>query len=71
MSRFTGVVEKVDLGAGGYALVTDGGERLLLNGDVPDELVGRKVVVRGSKAAAMGFLMTGDATLTVKRIEAA
>lgn len=71
MSRFTGVVEKVDLGGGGYALVTDGGERFVLDGDVPADLVGRKVVVRGRKAAAMGFLMTGDPTLTVKRIEPA
>ena len=71
MSRFTGVVEKVDLGAGGYALVTESGDRYLLDGDVPDDLVGRKVVVRGSKGAAMGFLMTGDPTLTVKRIQPA
>ena len=70
MSRFTGVVERVDLGAGGYALVTEGGERYLLDGDVPDDLVGRKVVVEGRKAAAMGFLMTGDPTLAVQRIEA-
>ncbi len=70
MSTFTGTLERVDLGAGGWALVTDDG-RYTLAGDVPDGLEGRRVQVRGRRSGAQGFLMTGDPVLQVQAIEAA
>lgn len=71
MARYTGVLRRVDLGSGGWALDTGSGSRVLLTGDVPAALAGRSVVVEGAPAGAFGFLMTGDPTVEVRSIRAA
>ncbi|TVQ90926.1 MAG: hypothetical protein EA397_10535 [Deltaproteobacteria bacterium] len=68
MRRVEGVIEELDLGAGGLALRTPGGARYLLHGEISAELVGREVIVEGEVVEAAGFLMTGDPTLRVTRV---
>lgn len=68
MKRYTGTLQQVDLGAGGWALDLEDGGRVLLDGDVPSGLEGRRVVVRGHEAARQGFLMTGDAVVVIEEI---
>jgi hypothetical protein len=65
-----GKLVKADLGGGGWVLEADDGKRYQLAGDVPKELAGRRVEVRGKPAESFGFLMTGDPTLEVERITA-
>jgi hypothetical protein len=65
-----GKLVKADLGGGGWVLEADDGKRYQLAGDVPKELAGRRVEVRGKAAESFGFLMTGDPTLEVERITA-
>lgn len=67
----TGVVERIDLGAGGYALVLSDNTRLTLDGEIPEHLVGQRVVVKGSITEVSGFLMTGDRVLMVEAIRPA
>ncbi|MFT7520392.1 MAG: hypothetical protein ACI9MC_002537 [Kiritimatiellia bacterium] len=71
MSKWTGTLVNVDLGAGGFALQADDGKTYTLAGSVDSKLVGSRVTVKGSKVSAMGFLMTGDGTIDVKRVKAA
>lgn len=66
-----GRLERVDLGAGGWALVADDGHRYVLDGAVPAELAGAQVDVEGAVAGGFGFLMTGDPTLRVSRVRRA
>ena len=65
-----GKLVKADLGGGGWVLEADDGKRYQLAGDVPKELAGRRVEVRGKATESFGFLMTGDPTLEVERITA-
>jgi hypothetical protein len=65
-----GKLVRADLGGGGWVLEADDGKRYQLAGDVPKELAGRRVEVRGKPVESFGFLMTGDATLEVERITA-
>ena len=65
-----GKLVKADLGGGGWVLEADDGKRYQLAGDVPKELAGRRVEVRGKQTESFGFLMTGDPTLEVERITA-
>ena len=71
MSTWTGTLVRVDLGAGGYALQADDGSTYTLAGDVDAKLVDSRVTVKGRKVAAMGFLMTGDDTIEVRKVRAA
>jgi hypothetical protein len=65
-----GTVRRVDLGTGGWVLET-GGRRLLLVGDVPAGLDGKKVEVQGREVRdAMSLHMTGDGMLEVAKIRA-
>ena len=68
--KITGVLERVDLGAGGWAICAAEG-RYVLHGDVPASLAGQRVVVEGNQTSASGFLMTGDLALDVRRIRKA
>lgn len=63
-----GKLVRADLGAGGWILEADDGKRYQLAGDVPNELAGRRVEVRGKPAESFGFVMTGDPTLDVEKI---
>ncbi len=65
-----GKLVRVDLGGGGWVLEADDGKRYQLAGNVPKELDGRRVEVRGKSVESFGFLMTGDPTLEVERITA-
>ena len=67
----TGILQRIDLGAGGYALELSNNTRFTLDGEVPDHLVGKRVVVKGSLAEVSGFLMTGDRVLMVEAIRPA
>lgn len=69
MATFRGVLERVDLGPGGWQLRQDDGSTVDLYGDVPKGLAGRRVVVRGSKADA-GMLMGGGQAVEVSSVEA-
>lgn len=71
MDGIVGRLERVDLGAGGFALSTRDDGRFLLVGAVPSEWVGRLVRVRGRASQAAGFLMTGDPSIEVASIELA
>ncbi len=68
---FTGKLKKEDLGSGVWVLETDSGERLMLDGTVPEGLEGKRVSVDGSKADAMGIGMTGGGVVSVKAIKRA
>ena len=69
--KLVGKLVKVDLGGGGWALETSDGRRFELAGKVPADLEGEEVRVEGRTVEAAGFLMTGDPTLDVKRVEKA
>ena len=66
---WTGTLRRTDLGAGAWVLETDRGERLQLIGEVPADLVGRAVTVKGHKADAMGVAMVGP-IVQVERVTA-
>ena len=68
MKRFKGVIEELDLGAGGLALRTPGGARYLLYGEVPADFVGREVLIEGEIVESAGFLMTGDPAIQVAQV---
>ena len=65
-----GKLVRADLGGGGWVLEADDGKRYQLSGEVPKELDGRRVEVRGKPVESFGFLMAADATLEVERITA-
>jgi hypothetical protein len=65
-----GTLVKADLGAGAWILEADDGKRYQLAGNVPKDLAGRRVDVRGKEVEAFGFAMTGDPTLEVEKITA-
>jgi hypothetical protein len=65
--EFTGTLQRADLGTGGYLLLDDQGERWQLDGDVPAELVGRRVRVTGRVGTGFGFVMAGP-VLEVRRV---
>lgn len=55
----TGTLKRLDLGTGGWALET-GKEKLVLMGDVPADLAGKKVEVTGRELTdGASFLMAG------------
>jgi hypothetical protein len=63
-----GRLQRDDLGPGVWILVTDGGERIALAGDIPEELAGCRVAVEGRRSAGLGFGMTGDPLVEVSRV---
>ena len=65
-----GKLVRADLGGGAWVLEADDGKRYQLAGDVPKELAGRRVEVKGKPTESFGFVMTGDPTLEVERITA-
>ncbi len=65
-----GKLVKAGLGGGGWILEADDGKRYQLAGDVPKELAGQRVEVRGNEIESYGFVMTGDPTLEVEKITA-
>ena len=69
--KWTGTLDRVDVGPGAWVLQTDDGERLTLYGEVPVALRGRRVHVEGQRAIGMGFAMTGDVAVEVSRVSAA
>ena len=71
MNDREGLLERVDLGAGGFALRLPSGERLILVGEIPERLIGRRVRVRGWPIEGAGFLMTGDPAFEVATLSEA
>ncbi len=69
--KLTGTLNRHDMGAGGWILETDSGEKVALYGNVDSKLTGRKVVVKGDKVEAMGFGMIGGSAVQVKKVSAA
>lgn len=66
---FTGTLQRSDLGMGGYVLLDDQGDRWQLDGDVPADLVGRRVRVSGHVGSGFGFVMAGP-VLEVSKVRA-
>ena len=66
--KFTGKIERIDLGSGGWALVGDDGSRHALIGEVSPQFDGQKVEVEGDEAEGGGFMMTGDPAVIVSKI---
>jgi hypothetical protein len=72
MATFKGTLEREDIGAGAWVLITADGERYTLHGGVPAGLSGRQVTVKGKKAdSAFGFSMLGGSAIEVSEISAA
>lgn len=69
-TTLTGHLQRVDLGAGGWALRTDDGTVHTLQGEIPGALAGRRVEVQGRARAAMGFLMQGGPVFEVDSVRA-
>jgi hypothetical protein len=65
-----GKLVRADLGGGAWVLEADDGKRYQLAGNVPKELAGRRVDVRGKAVESFGFLISGDPTLEVEKITA-
>ncbi|MBW2253824.1 MAG: hypothetical protein JRI25_04420 [Deltaproteobacteria bacterium] len=59
MSKWKGKLKRVDLGAGVWVLKTKSGRKYQLDGPIPEDLEGEKVVVEGKKESLLGFGMTG------------
>ena len=68
--KWKGRVQRLDLGSGGWALLTQTGETFELKGDIPEQLVGKEVRVEGRRVQVMGFLMTGNDSIEVTSIRA-
>jgi len=66
-----GTLNRHDMGAGGWILETDSGEKVALYGNVDGNLSGQRVVVDGDKVDAMGFGMVGSSAVQVKKVSAA
>lgn len=66
-----GTLSRHDMGAGGWILETDSGEKVALYGDIDGKLSGQKVVVDGDKVDAMGFGMVGSSSVQVRKVSAA
>ena len=69
MKTYHGVLKRVDLGAGGWQLVCSDGAIYDLYGDIPSELQNQTVKVQASTTAGAGFLMGGNVSLMVSKIE--
>ena len=70
--KVTGRLVRVDLGAGGWALETDDGRKIELQGSIPGGLAGQRVKVTGSKISSFGFTMIGSGTaIDVRKVEQA
>lgn len=69
--RWTGTLEREDLGPGLWVLVTTDGRRYQLDGDIPRKLEGQSVVVRGRAQGGMGIGMLGSPTIAVQSIRRA
>lgn len=64
-----GLLQRLDIGPGVFVLITEDGARLPLDGRVPADLTGRRVVVEGEAVEQMGIGMTGGGpTIRVKRV---
>lgn len=61
MAEFQGKIVFNDIGPGGYQLETKKGKKYDLHGEVPHNLVGKKVIVKGKKGGSFGFMMSGTA----------
>jgi hypothetical protein len=66
-----GKLVREDLGAGVWVLETDDGRRVMLDGDVPVGLAGKRVEVDGKSTDSQGFGMVGDGAFAVRNIKRA
>lgn len=67
--KWTGMLERIDVGTGAWRLVTADGRRLGLYGEIPADLVGRQVLVRGDVLDGAGIGMVGDLLVQVRSVE--
>ncbi len=63
-----GKLERRDLGTGVWVVATDDGRRFMLDGSVPEGLVGKRVRVDGDEVESMGLGMVGDAVIAVRKV---
>lgn len=63
-----GKLERKDLGTGVWVVGTDDGRTFMLDGAVPEGLVGKRVRVDGDAVEAMGIGMVGDAIIAVRTV---
>jgi hypothetical protein len=68
--RYEGTLRRIDLGPGTWVLVTDDAEHPL-DGEIPDDLDGERVVVEGRRQGAFGFGMLGDHAIRVESLRRA
>ncbi|MBM75451.1 MAG: hypothetical protein CMK59_08610 [Proteobacteria bacterium] len=66
MVEHRGILKWVDLGMGGWQLVTKSGT-IDLYGDIPQNLNGQKVVVKGTPVSG-GLMMSSSSALRVHNI---
>lgn len=63
-----GKLERKDLGTGVWVVTTDDGRRFMLDGTVPEGLVGKRVRLDGDPVESMGLGMVGDAVISVTKV---
>lgn len=68
MIRIEGTAEWVDMGAGGWELITDDGIRYSLICEKAALSSGERVRVTGKKQSAFGFMMRGHDVIEVTQI---
>ena len=63
-----GILHRLPYGSGGWKLVCKDGEEYELLGEIPVELEGKTVQVKGKKVTAYGFFMSGLPQIEVEKI---
>ena len=70
MKTYSGILIRIDMGAGGWQLQTANGIFNLF-GPIPTELANKKVVVQGKPTESMGFLMNNQPAIEVHSVKPA
>lgn len=68
--KLEGKLRRMDLGTGAWVLETGDGKLVALYGDVPAQLDGKHVEVRGRAVDGMGFAMVGEQAVEVSSVRA-
>ena len=63
-----GKLVRVDFGPGAWVLEADDGSKLQLAGEIPSNLVGQRVSVKGKTVTGMGFAMLGHEMVEVRSV---
>jgi hypothetical protein len=65
---YTGILQYVDIGSGGWKLICDDGQSYDLYGEIPQELNNKTVILKAKPMQGMGLMM-GESALSVEQIE--